>query len=95
MKHSKVLLLPVFGLTLATQTACSSLVGESLFVGEDEGRFLISADRAGLEAWSDGMNGILTNGRISPDLESPHWQLRKQQTTARAFRVSKPGRVEK
>ena len=77
----------------ATQTGCSSLVGESLFTGEDEGRFLISADAEGLRAWNDGLNGIITNTKEPEGQKSAHWQLREQETGVKAlkFRVRKAG----
>lgn len=76
-----------------TQTGCAGLMGENMFVGDDEGRFLLSADAAGLRAWNDGLNGIITNTKESPDSKSAHWELREQQTGVRAlkFRVRKSG----
>jgi hypothetical protein len=89
-RRSRYILAPVTGLLIISQTACTSLTGEGLFVGEDEGRFLLSADRAGMEAFGDSLNGVISNSRIDPNTESAHWQLRKEQTRARLFRVQKP-----
>jgi hypothetical protein len=32
---------------------------------------------AGLRAMFDGMNGMITNGKASPDQDTAHWQQRK------------------
>ena len=62
-----------------TQTACSSLVGESLFTGEDEGRILISADAEGMKAFGDFSNGLITSGKSSPDVPTSYQTQREHQ----------------
>lgn len=62
---------------VTTQTACAGLVGEPLFVGEEEGRFLLSTDRAGMQAFSDALTGIAQVGKDSPDKEGAYWLKRR------------------
>jgi hypothetical protein len=71
---------------ITSQTACSSLVGENLFTGEEEGRFLLSADAAGIRAFSDGLNGLVTTGKASPDTKDAYWQRRESGDRVRALK---------
>ena len=59
-------------------TGCAGLMGESLFSG-DKGRVLISADEAGMRAWSDMMTGGAIVAKASPDTIDAHTQLRREQ----------------
>ena len=79
----------VVGLAVVmSQTACASLVGESLFTGQDEGRFLLSTDAEGMRAWSDSLNGIITNTKEPEGQKSAHWQLREQETAVKVMRFN-------
>lgn len=76
------------GISLAN-VACVRTTSEGMFNGFDEGRIDISADRAGMEAFSDFMNGAITNGKASPDKTTASWQSRDLQiaTRGRKFAV--------
>ncbi len=67
-------------------TGCAGLMGESLFSG-DKGRILISADEAGMRAWSDMMTGSQIVAKTDPDelQDNPHSKMRgTQEDTVRA-----------
>lgn len=85
MKQSKTRILIACSL-IATQTGCASLVGESMFTGEDEGRFLLSADAEGIRAFSDGLNGLVTTGKATPDTKDAYWQRRDSGDQVKALK---------
>lgn len=67
-------------------TGCAGLMGESMFSG-DKGRVLISADEAGMRAWSDMMTGAAVIAKTDPDelQDNPHTKMRGyQEDTIRA-----------
>lgn len=73
--------------TVATsQTACSSMVGESLFVGDDEGRFLLATDAAGMQAFGDALGGIAQISKDSPDVKGAYWAKRENDNQVRALK---------
>jgi hypothetical protein len=76
---------------IATQTGCASLMGENMFVGQDEGRLLLSADAEGLRAWNDGVVGLVTEARNNPEQKSSYWQNRSEQNTVKMLRFKKRG----
>lgn len=69
-------------------TGCAGLMGESMFSSE-KGRILISADEAGMRAFSDMYAGAIIEGKGSPDTIGAHTQLRREQevTTRQKFAV--------
>lgn len=93
MKLKIALLLVVAGFS----TGCASLVGESMFVGEEEGRFLLSADRAGLQEFGKALNGLVTTGKASPDVRDAYWENQARETDVKAlrFRIRRPEQPEK
>jgi hypothetical protein len=63
-----------------------------MFEGSDNGYLMLNADAEGLRAFNDGMNGLVTNTKSSPDIKSSYWQNREQETAVRGLRFR---RVEK
>lgn len=74
-------------LLASSQTACTSMVGQSMFTGENEGRLLISADAEGMRAFSDYQTGLVAVGKASPDEKDAHHQLREKQELTKLERV--------
>lgn len=78
-----------FTLALATAlSACSGTVFES---GSEHGRILISADAAGMQAFSDYSNGLVENAKATPDVKSSYWQHRERETAVKGLRFSVKG----
>ena len=69
----KKIILIVF---LASSTACTTTVGQGW---NGEGRVLLAADERGMEAFSDMIQGTITNGKASPDTDTGAWETRRQQ----------------
>lgn len=65
---------------------CTAIGMESLFVGEDEGRFLISADRAGLDAFGKAMNGLVVTGKAKKNQPDAYFSHMDKVVTFRAFK---------
>ena len=57
-------------------SACGTM---STHMPTDSGRIVIDADAKGMQAFGDVLNGMVTNGKASPDKDTAHWQLRKRQ----------------
>lgn len=79
MKY-KLTLLSLSAAMATVLTGCAGLMGESLFSG-DKGRVLISADEAGMRAWSDMMTGAAVVAKTEPDdlPANPHTAMRRDQ----------------
>lgn len=73
---------------IASQTACAGLFGESLFVGEDEGRFLLSADRAGMQEFGRAVAGVAQVAKDSPDVQGAYWTQQRDETEVKKLRIS-------
>ena len=82
----------VLTVVLVQSTGCAGLVGESMFSGDEEGRFLLSTDRAGMEAFSDALSGLVTTGKSAPNMADSYWQTRETAIKTRAFKVIKGGK---
>lgn len=74
-------------LAVGALTGCASQFGESMFVGEDEGRFLLSADAAGMYAFGDSLHALVTEAKASPDVKSAAWQNADARVEVRKFRI--------
>lgn len=68
-------------------SGCTAMAGEDLFTGQDEGRFLLSADAEGIRAFGDSMNGLITEGKASPDVKSAYWQNADARVEVKKFRM--------
>ena len=78
-------LLCALSLPLAlTVTGCS--VSSPL----QKGSINLSADAEGMRAFGDTLNGLITNGKESPDKVSAHWLNRKNEEREITTRELKP-----
>lgn len=77
--------LVLIGCVSIAVTGCVGLMGESVGT-RDRGRILISADRAGMQAFGDLMTGAINTGKASPDQDTAHHQLRRKQTLMEGMR---------
>lgn len=69
--------------TMVSTTACTSFVGQGI---DGRGRVLINADAAGMQAFSDTLNGLVTNGKASPNAETPAWVTRRHYITMKTLK---------
>jgi hypothetical protein len=76
-------------------TGCAGLIGENMFTGQDEGRFLLSSDAEGLRAFGDSLTGLITEGKASPDIKSAYWQNADARVEVKKFRIlsARPAQV--
>lgn len=74
-------------------TGCSTITGQSLFTDSDEGRLLLDTDRAGLEAWFQGLNGLVTTGKSAPNIKDAYWDTQETNIKTRTFAVVKGGKT--
>jgi len=72
-----------------TTTGCAG----SLSVSGSEHASL-SGSPVALRAMFDGMNGLITNGKASPDQDTAHWKARKQEEAEITTRHLKPGLLD-
>lgn len=84
-KAAKVLIRAIFGAFLASSmSACTT----NFRPDSEHGRILISADAEGMRAFSDMQQGLITNGKSSPDVDTPFYSTRREQIRARAMSYS-------
>lgn len=50
------------------------------------GTFVVQADKEGLRAAGDVLNGLVTNGKATPNHDTPHWTTRRLQETEQTKR---------
>lgn len=56
-----------------------------------DGHIALIADAEGMRAFGDTMNGMITNGKASPDKDTAHWQNRQVQEVERTKRITSQG----
>lgn len=61
----------------------------------DNGSVTLSGDAKGVRALLDGMNGMITNGKASPDQDTAHWIHRKAEDQEDTKRAYAPGFIGK
>ena len=88
MKHVSKLGLITGAVAALVLQGCTFMGGEALSTSDEEGRLLLSTDRAGLEAFGDLMTGLVTTGKASPDQDTAHHQLRKEQNQTKAIKLT-------
>jgi len=72
-------------------SACGTM---SSHLPTDNGRIIIDADAKGMQAFGDVLNGMVTNGKASPDKDTAHWQLRKKQAREETVQQYAPSFLE-
>lgn len=86
----KLLIITTLCAASVSQTACSGLLAESMFVGDDEGRLLLSTDAEGLRAFADMQNGLVVTGKATADEDTAYHENRRHQEEQRTLRVRLP-----
>lgn len=51
--------------------------------------FRVQGDAAGVQAAGDMLNGLITNGKASPDTDTPYWQNRQHENTWKLSNIFK------
>jgi len=77
---------------LMSCVGCSSFGAHRMFEDSDAGFVMLAGDAEGIRAYNDGVNGVITNTKSSPDVKSSYWQNREQETAVKGLkfrRVSK------
>lgn len=74
-------------IVVAGLVALTGCAGNLSVAGEQA---TLSGSPEGLRAMFDGMNGIITNGKASPDKNTAHWQMRSKQEKERTKREMAP-----
>jgi len=85
-----IIKLTTIGLILSL-SACTSQVGQGMF-SKEAGRIQISADAQGMDAFWDGVQGAITNGKASPDIETDWYSTRRSKIQARFSRFGQSAR---
>lgn len=81
----------ILGVVAANLAAC----GMHTNLPTSNGRILIDADAKGMQAFFDGQNGLITNGKATPDATSAHWTTRRQQEQEATKREYAPSFFDK
>lgn len=74
-------------IVVAGLVALTGCAGNLSVAGEQA---TLSGSPEGLRAMFDGMNGIITNGKASPDKTTAHWIARNEQEKERTKRAMAP-----
>lgn len=76
---------------IALCSACTGFGANQMFTDSDAGFVMLAGDAEGIRAYNDGINGVITNTKSSPDVKSSYWQNRDQETAVKGlkFRVNK------
>lgn len=80
-------------LTASMGTGCAGIAGQSLFMGEDEGRVLVDTDRAGLEALFQGLNGLVVTGKSAPNMRDAYHDTQESNLKTRKFAILRNGKA--
>ena len=71
----------------STMTGCTTFGANQMFGDSDRGFVMLAGDAEGIRAYNDGINGVITNTKASPDVKSSYWQNRDRETKVRVFRT--------
>jgi len=87
------LIVNFIGLAIVT-TGCGVLaMGDDHTQAFDDGFISIRSDARGMRAFGQAMNGLITNGKASPDVDTPYYLGRReeeQEITKRTLIESQP-----
>lgn len=67
-------------LLISAQTACSGSVSDSFLRSDTQGHFSLEADREGLRAFGDTLNGLVVTGKATPDTKDAYHVNRELQS---------------
>ena len=87
----RVGLIVSLGLWLGIASVMSGCGMVNLPSPTQEGNIVIAGDAKGMRAFGDVMNGMITNGKASPDQDTAHWQHRKNEVNNETVRAQTPG----
>lgn len=65
---------------------CTGITANRMFESSDSGFVMLAGDAEGIRAYNDGLNGLVTNTKSSPDIKSSYWQNRDSETQVRAIK---------
>ena len=71
----------------STLTGCTTFGANQMFGDSDRGFVMLAGDAEGIRAYNDGINGVITNTKSSPDVKSSYWQNRDKEVKVRVFRT--------
>ena len=71
-----------------TATGCTSFGASQMFSDSDEGFVMVAGNAEGIRAYNDGLIGIITDTKSSPDVKSAYWQNREAETSVRTMRLT-------
>lgn len=78
---------------VAAATSGCSIVGSDHTGVWDDGYISIAGDARGMRAFGDAMNGLITNGKATPDADTPFYanrRLEDQEITKRRLIETNP-----
>jgi hypothetical protein len=83
-------------LALLCFSGCTSFGSHRMFADSDNGFVMLAGDAEGIRAYNDGLLGLVTETKTSPDIKGPYWQAREKETDAKVlrFRATKAGGVK-
>jgi hypothetical protein len=71
-----------------TMTGCTTFGASQMFTDSDEGFVMVAGNAEGIKAYNDGLIGIITDTKASPDIKSAYWQNREGETNVRTMRLT-------
>lgn len=71
-------------------TGCSGIGMTEMFSDAETGRFVMYADAEGMRAYNEGLTGLVTETKASPDIKSAHWQYKEEREKTRRYRFQLP-----
>ena len=74
---------------LLASSGCSGVMSHRMFEDSDTGFVLLTGDAEGIRAYNQGLNGLITNTKASPDIKSSYWQVREQETAVRGLKFKR------
>lgn len=83
MKMNKVVLLTILA---ASASGCTGIVSDPF----SKGYIHIAGDEAGMRAFADMQNGLVAQGKASPDAKGPFFAAREVQEKEETLRETSP-----
>ena len=68
-------------------SSCTSFGAHQMFGDSEQGFVMLAGDAEGIRAYNDGIVGIITDTKSSPDVKSSYWQNRDGETQVRMMRT--------
>lgn len=87
-KHQHAKRLAAALAAMVTATGCTQFGASRMFENSDAGFVMLAGDAEGIRAYNDGVIGLITDTKASPDVKSSYWQNRDNETQVRTLRVS-------